>query len=238
MTMNCKEFHEIAHELLHPESAPVEAVRLGLAHTLVCEDCAAHLAAERALDEQLNELAAVYAEAEAPPSVERALLTAFRGGSDAQRSRRWPRWTFAFSWRWAAPVALATAAAVLLLAGVLHHRSTVGTNTNVHATPAPQSLPAGPQAAPAPALASVTSSEASPQSASADANWSNGFVALPDSATGDSLDGGAILRIEMPASALASLGLPTTGAEGDQLVPADVVVGQDGTLRAIRLATD
>ena len=64
------------------------------------------------------------------------------------------------------------------------------------------------------------------------------LLLCPIAPPGDSLDGGAILRIEMPASALASLGLPTTGAEGDQLVPADVVVGQDGTLRAIRLATD
>jgi hypothetical protein len=230
--MTCKEFQEVAHELLHPESAAVESVRLGLAHTLVCEECAAYLAAQRVLDEQLGELAAVSAGAEAPPNVERALLAAFRARLSALQSQhRTPR-AAAMTWRWAAPLTLAAGAAALLLAGVLHHRNTSGPDTSAHATPAQT------QGAPLNALLNAPSAADAAQSTSADAAWTNGFVALPDSATGDSLDGGAILRIEMPASALSSLGLPTTGVEGDQLVPADVVVGQDGTLRAIRLATD
>ena len=230
--MNCKEFHEVAHELLHPESAAIESVRLGLAHTLVCEGCAAYLASERALDEQLGELARLYADAEAPARVERSLVAAFKTRLEDKHSMRsWP-WAPLLSWRWAAPLALATAAAALLFAGVLHHRSATVPTVTAHTSPAQQ------QAAPASAPSDTSSATDLAQSTTADAAWSNGFVALPDSATGDSLDGGAILRIEMPASALASLGLPTTGAEGDQLVPADVVVGQDGTLRAIRLATD
>jgi hypothetical protein len=233
MNMTCKEFQEVAHELLHAESAAVESVRLGLAHTLVCEECAAYLAAERSLDEQLGELAAVYAESQAPPSVERAVMTAFRARLDTQRSKYRAPWTAAMSWRWAAPLALAAGAAALLLAGMLHHRgSTSGPGITAHGTPAQS------QTAPATAVVNAPAASDAAQSTSADAAWTNGFVALPDSATGDSLDGGAILRIEMPASALSSLGLPTTGVEGDQLVPADVVVGQDGTLRAIRLATD
>jgi len=105
--MTCKEFQEVAHELLHSESAAVESVRLGLAHTLVCEECAAYLAAERLLDEQLGELATVYAESQAPPSVERALVAAFRARFDAERSRHRTPWVAAMSWRWAAPLALA-----------------------------------------------------------------------------------------------------------------------------------
>ena len=234
--MTCNEFQEIAHELLHSESAAVESVRLGLAHTLVCEECAAYLAAERMLDAQLAELAAIDAESQAPPRVEDALMAAFRARADAQLSRRATWWGGAVSSRWAAPLALATAAAALMLAGVLVHRRASPPVATVHV--APVASPVHPQSTPSAAVLDASNPVDPQQSAAPDAAWPNGFVALPDSATGDSLDGGAILRIEMPASALASLGLPTTGAEGDQLVPADVVVGQDGTLRAIRLATD
>ena len=236
--MTCNEFQEIAHELLHSESAAVESVRLGLAHTLVCEECAAYLAAERTLDAQLAELAAIDAESQAPPRVEHALMAAFRARADAQLSRRATWWGSAVSSRWAAPLALATAAAALMLAGVLVHRRASPPAPAAHVAPAPVASPAHPQSASNAAVLDASNLSDPQQSVTPDAAWTNGFVALPDSATGDSLDGGAILRIEMPASALASLGLPTTGAEGDQLVPADVVVGQDGTLRAIRLATD
>ncbi len=233
--MTCKEFRDVAHELLHPENIAVESVRLGLAHTLVCEECAAYLAAERMLDEQLGELAAFHAESEAPPRVERALLAAFRAQRERKPTKRAAFWVAATSRRWAAPAVLAAAAVALLVAGALHHRH--ASNITAH-TLSPQTSPVRSQAAPTPAALLASPAADSAQSASTETAWSNGFVALPDSATGDSLDGGAILRIEMPASALASLGLPTTGAEGDQLIPADVVVGQDGTLRAIRLATD
>ena len=233
--MTCKEFRDVAHELLHAENVSVESVRLGLAHTLVCEDCAAYLAAERMLDEQLGELAAFHAESEAPPRVELALLDEFRARWNRKLTKRAAFWEAATSRRWAGPAVLAAAAVALLVVGALHHRN--ASNSTAH-TLTPQASPVRSQAAPTPAALLALPTADSAQTASADAAWSNGFVALPDSATGDSLDGGAILRIEMPASALASLGLPTTGAEGDQLIPADVVVGQDGTLRAIRLATD
>ncbi len=233
--MTCKEFREVAHELLHAEDVAVESVRLGLAHALVCEECAAYLAAERMLDEQLGELAAFHSESEAPPRVEHALLDAFRARWNRKLTKRAAFWAAATSRRWAAPAVLAAAAVALLVVGALHHRN--ASNITAH-TPSPQTSPVRSQPAPSPAPLLASTTADSVQSASADAAWTNGFVALPDSATGDSLDGGAILRIEMPASALASLGLPTTGAEGDQLIPADVVVGQDGTLRAIRLATD
>ncbi|MGO9641425.1 MAG: hypothetical protein ACLP1Y_08995 [Candidatus Acidiferrales bacterium] len=232
--MNCKEFREVARELLHPETAQVESVRMGLAHTIICEDCAAYLAAERTLDEQLGELAASYGESQPPARLEQTLLIAFRDRLNERRSKRPALQFVAAYWRWLAATALATAA-VLALIAVLHHRSTAG--ITAHAI-APQSSPASAQAAPSGGALSASNASSAALTASADTTWTNGFVALPDSAVGDSLEGGAILRIEMPASALASLGLPTTGAEGDQLIPADVVVGQDGTLRAIRLATD
>jgi len=233
--MTCKEFRDVAHELLHAEDAAVESVRLGLAHALVCEDCAAYLAAERMLDAQLGELAAFHAESEAPPRVEHALMAEFRARWNRKLTKRAAFWAAATSRRWAAPAVLAAVAVALLVVGAIHHKKVP--SITAHTLP-PQASPVRSQAPPAAATLLASPAADSAQSSSTDAAWSNGFVALPDSATGDSLDGGAILRIEMPASALASLGLPTTGAEGDQLIPADVVVGQDGTLRAIRLATD
>jgi len=228
--MNCNEFRESAREILHPESAPVDSVREGLAHTLVCEDCAAYLMAERALDAQLSELAAVYSEVQAPTHVEPLLMAAYRNRLKEDRPKRVGRAFVVAHWRWLATAACAAVAAIVIFV-VLHHRSAVITARSV----APYSSHATPRSASTGAAVLVSDNSSAPAT---DASWADGFVALPDSATGDSLEGGAILRIEMPASALASLGLPTMGVQGDQMIPADVVVGQDGTLRAIRLATD
>jgi hypothetical protein len=47
-------------------------------------------------------------------------------------------------------------------------------------------------------------------------------------------DGGQIVRVEMPRSALVSFGLPMNMERGGGRVTADVVVGNDGLARAIR----
>lgn len=51
---------------------------------------------------------------------------------------------------------------------------------------------------------------------------------------GDS-DGGQIIRISLPRSALASFGLPVNPELANEVVRADVVMGDDGLARAIRL---
>ena len=47
-------------------------------------------------------------------------------------------------------------------------------------------------------------------------------------------DGGQLVRVELPRSAMASFGLPVNLARANERVKADVLVGSDGQARAIR----
>jgi hypothetical protein len=47
-------------------------------------------------------------------------------------------------------------------------------------------------------------------------------------------EGGQLVRVELPRSALASLGLPVNEERSDERVKADVLLGHDGLARAIR----
>ena len=61
------------------------------------------------------------------------------------------------------------------------------------------------------------------------------FVPVAAGANSAPLDGGQLVRVKVPRSALASLGLPVDAARADETVKADVLLAHDGTARAIRL---
>jgi hypothetical protein len=63
-----------------------------------------------------------------------------------------------------------------------------------------------------------------------------GFVAVPGAASLPQFESGTIVRLELPVSVLPEYGVDIFPAEG-QPVEADVLVGQDGQARAIRLVT-
>jgi hypothetical protein len=48
------------------------------------------------------------------------------------------------------------------------------------------------------------------------------------------LEGGQLVRVQLPRAALASLGLPLNAERGNEPVKADVLLGNDGLARAIR----
>jgi hypothetical protein len=62
------------------------------------------------------------------------------------------------------------------------------------------------------------------------------FIPLVGDATpATPLEGGQLVRVQVPRAALASLGLPLNAERGNEPVKADVLVGYDGLARAIRL---
>ena len=69
--------------------------------------------------------------------------------------------------------------------------------------------------------------------ATAVADEASGFVPWPGASTLPRFESGALVRIDLPVSALPALGFapPSRGAS----VQAEVIVGQDGMARAIRL---
>jgi hypothetical protein len=56
--------------------------------------------------------------------------------------------------------------------------------------------------------------------------------------TATALDSGLVVRVQVPRSTLISMGLPMNVESSRELVKADVVVGDDGVARAIRLVHD
>jgi hypothetical protein len=64
------------------------------------------------------------------------------------------------------------------------------------------------------------------------------FVAVPAAASLPQFESGVIFRISLPVTALPSYGVDISPASGDEPVEADVLVGQDGHPRAIRLVSN
>ena len=61
-----------------------------------------------------------------------------------------------------------------------------------------------------------------------------GFVPWPGADAWPRFESGSLVRIDLPVSALAALGLPVPSSTVS-VVQADIVVGQDGFARAVRV---
>jgi hypothetical protein len=62
-----------------------------------------------------------------------------------------------------------------------------------------------------------------------------GFVELPNAAGLPEFESGTIVRLELPVASLPAYGIEIPGAADERPVEADLLVGQDGAVRAIRL---
>jgi hypothetical protein len=62
-----------------------------------------------------------------------------------------------------------------------------------------------------------------------------GFVALPYSQSGVPLEDAVIIRVQMRPSELSSMGVAVPAAASTAKFKADILVGQDGVARAVRL---
>lgn len=62
-----------------------------------------------------------------------------------------------------------------------------------------------------------------------------GFVALPYAQSGVPLEEAVIVRVEVHPAELTMLGMPVTSSQMSGRISADLLVGQDGVARAVRL---
>ncbi|MBA3768126.1 MAG: hypothetical protein H0W99_14330, partial [Acidobacteria bacterium] len=60
------------------------------------------------------------------------------------------------------------------------------------------------------------------------------FIPLTYGASQGTMDGGHVVRVELPRTALAQFGLPVNAERSSEPVTADVLLGDDGLARAIR----
>ena len=65
--------------------------------------------------------------------------------------------------------------------------------------------------------------------------YASGFVALPYAQSGVPMESVVVIRVQMRASELSSMGVAVPAAASTARLTADVLVGQDGVARAVRL---
>ncbi len=234
--MDCVQFKEIYHELDRPGTSGFRFRERALVHAESCAGCGALLTDGEALDFALRTLAQQSSSSAASPRVEAALLREFQRVKHVEQQRRIYRQL----------AILSTAAAILLALGLGVHyrivskaRNTPPQVASTVVTPAAET-PVN-SAIPASLNSDKTALAANTQSKSASVNqlddneYAEEFVPVPYADDPAALEGGAIVRVTLPRSALASFGLPITESDGAERVSADLVVSQDGTPQAIRL---
>jgi hypothetical protein len=251
--MNCEEFQTVVSDLAREQIMEVRARTHALVHSAGCDDCARSLADERSLSVGLRSLAERMKSLEAGPRVEAQLLASFRDRnafkSALVRSHRWLYWVGA-----AAAVVLVVFGVVAMRgrvapaaqpsdenakAGVTKPRATTGPSPSILATTsAPgESLPNRP---PSRTTGSGANRRHSPSVRStftatgADSEIATDFFPVGDGNTLNLEDGGQLVRVELPRSALVRFGLPVNIERGNERVKADVLFGADGLARAIR----
>ncbi len=237
--MGCEEFKKILHLMNRPEALESAECERALSHAESCSQCAELLMHVEWLEFSLAKFAEQSAVLQAPSRVEAALQREFRR-QKAARARKQIAWRLA---------ALGTAAALFLAIGLsLRHRqirpAAPASNTAPQvAAQAPQIPPAPPPAETHAETASVAKRIAHVQRSLAaptrvvEAEEEASFVRLPYTVDSVTLDGGTIVRVEMPRAALASYGLPVADFGGNDRVPVDLVLSTDGTPEAIRLVS-
>ncbi len=252
--MNCSEFQHNCHELVRDQMEGRERIE-ALAHAAECSRCAGYMEDERRLSLKLAFLSQIVQKHEAPARLEDALVTAFRGhaaqaGANAGIPlHAGPRyWAYQKFWLWGGGAA--ALAAVIVLMVVLQaerHSPRQGSSSSVGpaATSAQEPVPASNVSAREAAAQPRPGVESAPrsQNATSPARTPRGEGTIVADATGfvpliycDEINCGTpgdIVRVELPASSLPMMGLVSDNRTGP--VRADVVIGEDGIARAIRL---
>jgi hypothetical protein len=186
------------------------------------------MAEVESLDLALRTLAAQDVDGHAPLRVGAKLMEEFRMESRSA-FRRKMRGQLA---------ALGVAAALLLVLGYsMRHRSAPVKKTappvaDVVVTHPPSPVDTQPAARP------DSQRHEAAVSQPVDSEYATAFVPLPYADDVADIQDGAIVRVMLPRSALASLGMPVSYIGSAERVPADLVLTQDGTPQAIRLVSE
>jgi hypothetical protein len=196
----------------------VEARDRALAHMRECGPCSGRLAEQKRLSEGLRAWAAASRDEQAPAGVEEKLRAAFRRQPAPVRHVR----------RWLTIAAAGSIAAAILL---FQHPA-----PRVVAPPPPPPKAVAVVQAPAPVIEIKKSRQAISLSHRKPVQHEITTEFLPVAADDGwtPLDGGRLVRVKLPRSALGVFGLPVDEERGPERVQADVMLSNDGLLRAIR----
>lgn len=254
--MNCQTFKALVQDIDRRGGVEERMREDALTHAESCLRCARRLQSTRALAAALEALARADESQHAPPRVEDQVRLAFRAGA-----RRRPRPS-----RVAWAVAAAAALALALGAGFLWHRMISpgpAQRPDQRAGQGPSQMNDRLAAIPAPAAAQPGSGQPAKPAPSRETRTGHGlrrrrvqrppaaprqpevlpgeemagFLPLPFADREEPLETGEIVRIQLSERSLGLLGVPVGEPSSSQPVTADVVLGQDGTARAIRFVS-
>lgn len=221
--MKCREFVGVVHDLAHRGQLDPAVAAIARAHAEACPSCGCRLAEAENLAKLLRTASTESRAFGTPPQVEALLLHAFRRSRTAQENIRVQKrfgWRVALGW-----VAVGTTFALfafLLLSQTPGRRPSP-------AVRAPAEIPA---TTVAPEQAKP---EAQPASAASQTEFASGFVPVPYAGAFGPGDSAVIVRVQVPRVSLAELGYPVDESQGEGMIQADVVVGEDGWPRAVRV---
>lgn len=246
--MTCAEAREAILDLARDVSMP-ENVRLAVEqHLDGCTNCAGELERQRDLTEALSALAAEAETWKTSRGIEERLHEAFVARSQVAptpqfRSRQTDRWLYALA-----------GAAVIAMAVWLGSRPSTAPSSDAGASTAASPVKSPVVSTPLAAegnkpASSMVEAKVSPQrpvsvraasgrrAAAPRQVRSFEFVTLPAAAGLPDLESGSVVRIAVPVGALPEYGFDIAQAGSKTTVDADVLVGQDGLARAIRLVS-
>jgi hypothetical protein len=177
------------------------------------------------LTNAMSLLAGEFVEAAAPPELESMLLAEFHRASRLRRRRRW---------YWATPAgAIAASIAALWIA---ESRPRPKENV-ISASPSGPAIASAviesPRMVAQPMVTRPTRARAAAPQATPELEQP--FVPIPYVTPLDPLERFNVVRMELPVAALIAAGLVIQTADAGARAEADVVVGQDGRARAVRL---
>ena len=253
--MNCEDFSNVVLDIAREQLLDVGVRVEALDHVGSCDHCRVRLAAEQQLSRHLRALSEAMKPLGAAPQIDARVVAACSGRSTVFNLRMPPRRK-----TWAAIAAMVL---LLIGLGVRWrhvllkpNNSTAGQSRTAEIQPLPrQSAPSPSSDSPikegqkaitykSKSVASRSSPLRSPKSDRQGSPLSSVLTAKNEIATdffsvGDTsalslADGGQLVRVELPRSALMRFGLPVNTDRASERVKADVLVGADGIARAIR----
>jgi hypothetical protein len=225
--MTCREFDELVHGFVRMELLDMDLRESALEHAAHCELCSQRMADAGVLAESLELAGRSARETETPVHVQAALSAAFR---DHHRRVYWRR-----TLEWASVGAAAAVLLIFLLTANRHSKGQVSPASRKDVT----SQPTLPVEAKAPAAAkpdhAAVAAGATSDAAEGDTYVASDFVPVPFTGAISADDPGMIVRVQLTRASLAQLGYPVAETPDEDLISADILVGEDGWPRGVKL---
>src|ERR1700674_4135346 len=224
--MTCREFDEVVHGFVRMEWLDVNAREAALEHAAHCELCSQRMADAAALADASEMMGKSARGEQTPPRVEALLLAAYR---NHHRRAAWKR-----GLEWAS---VGAAAAVLLV----FLWTVSGRSKGQSSSPAPKKEVTSQSGMPLEAKAPANSKQNEGATAAvadvpvSETYVASDFVPVPFTGAITADDPGMIVRVQLTRSSLAQLGYPVAETPDEDLILADVLVGEDGWPRGVKL---